>query len=80
MAKKPFRFAGDDKFLQGEGAWKKGEGGLEFSAFCMESYPCQHYVRIDGVDQDTYWSGTKIVNWCKEHKVPVPEHFAYLLK
>lgn len=42
---------------------------------CMESYPCQHYVSIDGASMGT-WYGTEIYKWYVDHGQKVPDHFA----
>jgi hypothetical protein len=78
---KPFRYMGDDELLQGDDAWEKcdaapGSGDvLAFSGICLEGYPCQHYVRINGVDEARLWGGLRIVAWCQKAQVEVPKHF-----
>ncbi len=47
---------------------------IEISDMCLESYPCQHDIKIDGIDQGT-WGGVKIAKWFKDKASPIPDHF-----
>lgn len=49
-----------------------------YGSFCIETYPCQHAVEIDGALQPGLWCGRKIVKWHKDRGHPVPAHFRYL--
>ncbi len=40
---------------------------------CLESYPCQHKVIING--KETMMSGLSIYNYCIKNKIEVPKHF-----
>lgn len=45
------------------------------SDWCLESYPCQHGVHVNGVSRGT-WGGRQIRQWYIDHGQKVPEHFA----
>jgi len=57
-----------------------GQPPLRYGSFCIETYPCQHAVELNGVVQDGLWWGTRIVQWYRDNNTEVPEHFAYLLE
>lgn len=57
-------------------AYKKSDGSLfiEVSEQCIETYPCYHYVRIDGVEEEM--DGVEIYRYFIENGEKVPSHFA----
>ncbi len=46
---------------------------MKISGECMECYPCQHTVIING--ESIGMSGDEIYSWHVERGLPVPEHF-----
>lgn len=46
---------------------------IAISKLCMESYPCQHVVRIK--DKETILDGIEIANLFRDHGLDVPTHF-----
>lgn len=47
---------------------------IESSGLCLQSYPCQHYMTIDGVKRGRM-NGYAIVRLYQKHNLPVPPHF-----
>lgn len=46
---------------------------FEYSTVCLESFPCQHYVKLN--DEEQLWNGKKICHYMEEHNLDIPEHF-----
>ncbi len=46
---------------------------MQISGECMECYPCQHTVIING--ENIGMSGDEIYSWHVERELPVPKHF-----
>lgn len=40
---------------------------------CMESYPCQHGIKINGNNET--WYGTTIYKYCVDNNLRIPQHF-----
>ena len=47
--------------------------GVEIDADCIETYPCIHKVRVDGVDKKM--SQRHIAKLLRERGIKVPKHF-----
>jgi hypothetical protein len=50
-----------------------GDHTIEIGYGCLESYPCQHYVTVDGKGKNMY--GVEIYRLLTKLGAPVPEHF-----
>jgi len=46
---------------------------FEIESSCYHTYPCQHYVKINGERKSM--SGTEIYTFCIENDLPIDEHF-----
>jgi hypothetical protein len=47
--------------------------GFSYSSLCLQSYPCQHKVIINGKKKRMY--GDDIYDMCIDKNLAVPEHF-----
>lgn len=48
---------------------------IEVSNTCFETYPCQHYVKLDGKPETKLMRGNQIKHLFISNNIPVPEHF-----
>ena len=48
---------------------------IEVSNICFETYPCQHYVKLDGKPITGLMGGKQIKQLFNSNNIPVPEHF-----
>ena len=49
---------------------------FSISDMCLESYPCQHWVEING--KRYLWGARKIFKYFNDNNMEVPEHFQYV--
>ena len=57
-----------------------GQPPLRYGSFCIETYPCQHAVEINGTVEAELWTGQQIVQWFRDNNVEIPKHFGYLMR
>jgi hypothetical protein len=50
-----------------------GNTNVYISTMCMQSYPCQHSIIIDGVESTM--NGVDIFNYLKNNNLPMSQHF-----
>lgn len=48
---------------------------IDISVLCLETYPCQHYVKIRGQQLPDYCFGSDIYQLYSTNNLPVPDHF-----
>lgn len=48
---------------------------FSYSTSCMESFPCQHRVKING--EVKCWDIQTIYQYLKKNKLEIPRHVAY---
>ena len=46
---------------------------MHYSTMCMESYPCQHYCNVNGVNKTM--DAVQIQKYCTQNNLPIPSHF-----
>jgi hypothetical protein len=49
---------------------------FEYRILCYESYPCQHRVKLPGLQQWTLYSAGSIRKYLVNEGYPLPDHFA----
>lgn len=52
---------------------------MEISELCLQTMPCQHYIRLDGIAEGHPWRAIEIVEYLQKHDLPIPPHFTYCL-
>ncbi len=64
-----------DIFTNSEISTNENGEVFEYRCGCMESYPCQHYVKKHGEGNFSIMYGNEIYEYLKENGYDVPEHF-----
>ncbi len=56
-----------------EETWDEITPNFKISGKCLESYPCQHFVIVNGKEE--MWSGVEICKYLKDNNLPMLKHF-----
>jgi len=58
-------------------AHSQGDNTIEVGDLCFQSYPCKHYIRVNGHSRGMR-GARAIVGIFLQRNIPVPQHFAYI--